>query len=330
MREKRSKIQRRKQMIFLLMVMVVCVGSSAYYLWKHNQDDLSGEYKKSDQTDIVEYDGKDYEYNDHLSNYLFMGVDTRELVDRYEVQGDSGQADAIFLVSHDRVTDQITCLAIPRDTMAEIEVIGLDGSSKGMTKDHINIQYAFGDGKSESCELMREAVSKLLYQIPIQKYCSMNMDGISIMTDLVGGVEVTVPDNSLKDIDPTYTKGAQVVLTGDTAEQFVRYRDIGKSQSALVRMERQTVFFQAYLEKVKELGTKDISIIARLLDGVQDDMVTNMEEDQFVTLLEASEKKKMIMETLPGKGTEGEDFDEYHLDDNQLYEMILKVFYKEV
>lgn len=317
-------------MIFLLMVMLLCIGSSVHYFWKHNQDNLSGKYKKSDQTDIVEYGGKNYEYNDHLSNYLFMGVDTRDSVDSYEVQEDAGQADAIFLVSHDRVTDQITCLAIPRDTITEIEVIGLDGSSRGKTKDHINIQYAFGDGKSESCELMQEAVSKMLYQIPIQKYCSMNMDGISIMTDIVGGVELTVPNNSLEDIDPTYTKGAQVLLTGDTAEQFVRYRDIGKSQSALVRMERQTAFFQAYLEKVKELGTEDISIIARLLDGIQDYMVTNMDDGLFVTLLEASEKKEIVMETLPGKGTEGEDFDEYHLDDDQLYEMILKVFYKEV
>ena len=28
-------------------------------------------------SDTVEYRGETYKYNDHLSNYLFMGIDTR-------------------------------------------------------------------------------------------------------------------------------------------------------------------------------------------------------------------------------------------------------------
>lgn len=330
MRKSRTRVQRKKKILFLSMIVIACAGIGVYYLWNHRQLELPGEYRESDRTDVVQYGGKSYQYNDHLSNYLFMGIDSRDPVDSYEAQGDAGQADVIFLVSHDRVTDQITCVAIPRDTMTDIEVIGLDGNSRGMTRDHINIQYAFGDGKSKSCELMKDAVSRLLYQIPIQKYCSLNMDGISIMTDIVGGVELTVPDDSLQDINPAYTKGAQIVVTGDTAESFVRYRDIEKSQSAIVRMERQIVFLQAYLEKLKKAGAEDLSIITRLLDGVQEYMVTNMGEDVFVDLLGASEKKKIILETLPGEGIEGESFDEYYPDDNLMYEMILRVFYKEV
>ena len=69
----------------------------------------------------------------------------------------------------------------------------------------------------------------MLDGLPIQGYCSMNMDGISVITDFVGGIQLTIPDDSLADVNPEYKKGAVVdMLTGETAEQFVRYRDIDK------------------------------------------------------------------------------------------------------
>ena len=64
-------------------------------------------------TGVMEYKGETYKYNDHLSNYLFLGIDTREAVDTYQSQADAGQADAIFLVSMDRATEKIKVLFIP-------------------------------------------------------------------------------------------------------------------------------------------------------------------------------------------------------------------------
>ena len=72
--------------------------------------------------------------------------------------------------------------------MTRIEVFNPTGKSLGMTTDHINIQYAYGDGRQKSCELMKTAVSNLLNGLPVQGYCAMNMDGISVITDYVGGV----------------------------------------------------------------------------------------------------------------------------------------------
>lgn len=103
-----------------------------------------------------------------MSNYLFMGIDTRENVDTYESQKDAGQADSIFLVSMDRATEQLKVLFIPRDSMTKIEVFNPSGKSLGMTTDHINIQYAYGDGKQKSCELMKTAVSNMLDGVLIQ------------------------------------------------------------------------------------------------------------------------------------------------------------------
>ena len=84
--------------------------------------------------------------------------------------------------------------------MTKIEIFNPSGKSLGESTDHINIQYAFGDGKQKSCELMKTAVS-ICWMSSIQGYCSMNMDGIAVITDFVGGVQITIPDDSLADVE---------------------------------------------------------------------------------------------------------------------------------
>ena len=253
-----------------------------------------------------------------------MSLKTSYVTTRYYL------ADAIFLVSMDRATEQLKVLFIPRDSMTKIEVLNPSGKSFGMTTDHINIQYAYGDGKQKSCELMKTAVSNMLNGLPIQGYCSMNMDGISTITDFVGGVEITVPDNSLEEVNPDFKEGASVTLTGENAEQFVRYRDTEKSQSALVRQERQKTYLQALLKKVQEQASEDAGFVTDLYDSIRDYTVTNMGNDIFAKLLVASRNGIADTQTVPGKGTEGENFDEYQIDENKLSEMIISMFYEKM
>lgn len=66
------------------------------------------------------------------------------------------------------VQQKIKVLFLPRDSMTKIEVFNPYGQSLGETTDHLNIQYAFGDGKEKSCELMKTAVSDMLDGLPIQ------------------------------------------------------------------------------------------------------------------------------------------------------------------
>lgn len=330
MSNNRYRQQRKKQIVFLVFVGVfLAAGLAALLLRSSDEEKFEGTYNANTQENTIQYDGKVYQYNDHLSNYLFLGVDTREKVDTYKNINDAGQADAIFLISYDRAEETIQSILIPRDTMTQIEAFNPAGESLGMTEDHINIQYAMGDGKDKSCQLMKQAVSDLLYGVPIQGYCSMNMDGIPVLTDIIGGVPVTVPDDSLAEINPEFQQGAEVVITSENAEQFVRYRDIKKSQSAIVRMNRQKAFLQAYAKKAQEVSKKDSSLISRIYDGVQDYLVTNMSNDIFAKMLAAfSGGTNMV--TIPGEGIEGEIYDEYHVNENLLYEMMIQIFYKEV
>lgn len=330
MSNNRYRQQRKKQIVFLIVIGVLLAAGTAALFFKYlGKDGYSGTYKESNRDDTIQYNGKNYRYNDHLSNYLFLGIDTRDKVDNYQNMNDAGNADSIFLISYDRAEETIHGILIPRDTMTQIEAFNPAGESLGMTEDHINIQYSMGDGKDKSCQLMKQAVSQLLYGVPIQGYCSLNMDGIPMLTDIIGGVPLTVPDDSLVDMNPEFQPGAQVTITGENAEQFVRHRDTDKSQSAIVRMNRQKVFLQAYAQKAQEVSQKDGSLIGRIYDGVQDYLVTNISNDIFAKLL-AAFSGETTTATIPGEGIHGEIYDEFHVDEDQLYELILQIFYKEV
>ena len=338
----RKAIRQRKvcMLLIIILIIVLSILGGGYYLLSQKNaaspqnggqnSDSRNQTDLSQNGDIVEYKGETYKYNDHLSNYLFLGIDTRETVDTYQSQADAGQADAIFLVSMDRATEKIKVLFIPRDSMTRIEVFNPYGQSLGETTDHLNIQYAFGDGKEKSCELMKTAVSNMLDGLPIQGYCSMNMDGISVITDFVGGIQLTIPDDSLADVNPEYKKGAVVDITGETAEQFVRYRDIDKTQSALVRQERQKTFLQALVQKAQEKAGEDAGFVTGLYDSVKSYTVTNMGNDIFAKLLAASQNGITDTETVPGEGTHGENFDEYHIDEDALSDLIISMFYEKI
>ncbi len=332
--KKRNKNRRKR----IAAVLVICgvlavVAVFAAGIWKqqrkaHMETDSASVSSEENTSESITYKGKTYVYNDHLSNYLFMGIDTKGDMETAE-SGDAGQADAIFLTSMDRVTKEVNVISIPRDTMTEIEMFSVSRKSLGLMENHINLQYAQGDGKTESCELMKTAVSKLLGGIPVHGYCSVNMDGIPVMTEAAGNVQVVIPDNSLEEVNPEFTEGAEVTLTKDNVEQFVRYRNTGREQSALVRQDRQKIFIEAYMKKAQEQYAKDASFVTGLYESMKPYMVTNIGNDLFVKFLSAAQEGKFSVHTLPGKGAQGEYFDEYRVDEEALQEMIISVFYRE-
>ena len=336
--ERQPHRRSKAPMIFIVAVIVLAAALTfGYFLWKQTQGivktgTVTGEDElvSSSGQNTVEYEGSTYTYNDHLSNYLFMGIDSTEEVSNMESQMDAGQADSIFIISLDRAEETLQVLSIPRDTITEIEVFNPSGTSLGMTDNHINLQYAYGDGKEESCELMKTAVSNLLYGLPIQGYYSMNISGISEVGKLVGDVEIVVPDDSLEEYDPYFKEGETVIINGDNAEEFLRYRDTGKSQSALVRQQRQKTYLKALIPKLQEKMQANSSFVGNLLDDIQPYTVTNIGNDVFVKLLNAAGNSTLETQTVPGEGIEGKYYDEYHVNHDELYRLILSMFYNKI
>ncbi len=345
MRESKKKYRPRigPGVAVVLAVAMFAIGLGCYGLWQRSKAVMSGSGPpvSADLDDTaggeggdgagtapgtVIYEGKTYLYNDKLSNFLFMGIDTRAM----DSAASAGQADAIFLLSWNRGNNDVTLITIPRDTMTEIEVFSAGGKSLGTTQDHINLAYAYGDGKHKSCALMKTAVSRLFYGLPIQGYCSIGMDGITILAGMVDGVEVTLPDDSPAGIHPEWTQGAVITLDEDNVEAFVRSRDTGEDLSAMDRLERQKVFINAWSVKAQAMYEKDAAFVTRIYEALEPVMVTSMGNDQFVKLMEAfSAGGDTDSWMLPGESVVGDNYDEYHVDDSALYKKILETFYVE-
>ena len=286
---------------------------------------------EAEDSNTVTWQGKTYKYNQNLSNYLLLGVDKRTPAETRVGKADAGQADALFLLSLNRKTKEMTLISIPRDTMTDVESFDLEGKSLGKSKDHISLSYGYGDGGAESCKLTQEAVSNLFYGLPIQGYLAMNLDGIPELTKSVGGLTVTVPNNSLEYKYPEFSEGAEVTLTEENTEIFVRSRDVDESQSAIYRMERQKAFLDAFSKKAKECYEQNAKFAANLFMAIKPYTVTNISEDRLMKLFQTADEGDGYTEwTVPGEGTQGLSYDEYQVDDDALYTKIMETFYQEV
>lgn len=286
---------------------------------------------EADDSNTVTWQGKTYKYNQNLSNYLLLGVDKRTPAETRVGKADAGQADALFLLSLNRKTKEMTLISIPRDTMTDVESFDLEGKSLGKSKDHISLSYGYGDGGAESCKLTQEAVSNLFYGLPIQGYLAMNLDGIPELAKSVGGLTVTVPNNSLEYKYPEFAEGAEVTLTEENIETFVRSRDVDESQSAIYRMERQKAFLDAFSKKAKECYEQNAKFAANLFMAIKPYTVTNISEDRLMKLFQTADEGDGYTEwTVPGEGTQGLSYDEYHVDDDALYTKVMETFYQEV
>lgn len=341
-----KKENRNKPFIAAVVIIIIaCAVFAGFHLYRAvkgrtdggsmAEGDAKGLLNMDTANGMIEMDGKMYRRNTAVRAILCIGVDTQGEMEFYQASGVAGQADGVFLVAQDMTRDTVKILMIPRDTMTEITLFDLMGNELGKKVQHLTLSFAYGDGREKSCELLRDAVSDLLLGLKIDGYLAMNTSSISMLNDEIGGVEVTIHDSGLETRDPALTKGSTVLLKGEQAELFVRYRDITQAQTAISRMDRQKQYMQGYLETIKKAAAKDNNLITRLMDSVQEHMVTNMAKDQYMDMgLAVLNSQQTIGDedfiTLPGEGIETEQFDEYHPDPEGLKRTVVELFYKEV
>ena len=284
--------------------------------------------------DVIEYNGKKYRRSSYVKAILCMGVDRAGKMTETTTAGFGGQADGIFLIAQDTVRNTLKILMIPRDSMTDITLTDLSGNVLGKDLQHLNLAYAYGDGRGRSCEYMVDAVSSLLGGLKIEWYLAADTSVIPMLNDQVGGVPVTIETEGMEKRDPALVKGETVTLKGQQAEIFVRYRDIHVDHSALFRMDQQQQYIKSFFETVQKGASRDSGLIVRLFDKVQDYMVTNMAKDQYLKIaMDAVGSKTLSDEdfyTVPGQGVVTPRYDEFYVDKEALTPVILELFYREL
>mgnify|MGYP002588443574 CR=1 FL=1 len=133
-----------------------------------------------------------------------MGVDRDKINtdEEYLKKHGAGQSDTLFLAAVNTSTGKISLINVPRDIMAYVKTYDENGKYSGRKLRQLCLAYAYGDGKAKSCKNAVDAVSKVLYGIPIDSYMSINLSAISVLNDAVGGVNVQVIGD-LTSVDPT-------------------------------------------------------------------------------------------------------------------------------
>lgn len=287
----------------------------------------------------IQYEGRIYEYNDNIMTFLIMGIDKSGEVESSRSATDGGQADALFLVVADRKEKEIRLVGINRDTMVDINAYGVYGEENGgAAKAQIAVQHGFGDGRELSCELTRDAVSGLFYNLPIHGYAAVNMDAIPVLNDAVGGVTLKVledidTDKYGRSIGKVWHEGEEVSLQGMEAYYYVRWRDREKFESARLRLARQKQYLEAFLEKAKSETKKNITLPVRLYGELSPYMVTDISIDETAYL--AGELTGYTLDpegiyTLSGETRKGSAYEEFYPDEEALKALMIAVFYREV
>lgn len=286
-----------------------------------------------DDPDLVWHNGKAYRYNHDITSILFMGIDQRsdEILKIEGVSGESGQADSIFLLVMDPDKEKMKIIGISRDTMTEIPTFDYKGNPLGDAVNHLGLAYAFGDGREKSCEYMLEAVSNLFYKLPVNGYAAVNMKAVEKLNNAVGGVKVTMTED-LSDRDQELKQGVEVTLDGKQALTFIQSRNMDEDNSNLQRMARQKQYAYAFVGQAKQAIKGNMSLPVKLYKELSAQMVTNIKLNDAVYL--ASQAINMSLDNedimmLEGEGKKGAVYDEYYVDDDALYALILDTFYTE-
>ena len=136
---------------------------------------------------------------------LIMGIDDREDLGNTKFAINNSQADVLYVFAVDHKNKTYQAIQLNRETMTGIQTYNNDGTKDAIAEAQICLAHSFGKTEQGRCLNTVDAVSGLLFNMPIDHYISLNMAAISILNEQVGGVSVIVPAG-LEEADE-YAKG---------------------------------------------------------------------------------------------------------------------------
>ncbi len=311
--------------IALAIVFLISTGFFFLQLWENKQNNFPtldiGE-------PVIEYEGKTYELNENIQTFLVMGLDKFDGVSESDSYNNDKQADFLMLFVFDTELQTYSAIHINRDTMAEVNVLGVAGNPVDTVTKQIALAHTYGNGKEVSCRNVSDAVSALLLGMKVDHYISVTMDSVPLYNDLLGGVEVEILDD-FTGIDDTLVKGQNVTLTGEQALTYVRTRYGLEDSTNSTRMERQRQYLNALQKKsVERFSTNDEFIIEATLK-----MADYIVSDRSVTQLQELLRKISTYEytgiiSMDGESKVGEKFIEFYPLQRSLEKIVVEKFYR--
>lgn len=277
-------------------------------------------------TKTITRDGKAYFPKQDITVVMVLGIDQFGPVESSNYYRNHGSADSIMLLIFDETNEEATVLYLNRDTMVEMDVLGVKGEYAGTTYGQLALAHTYGTGMEDSCLNMKNTLEHFLHGLTIDYYVAMNMDAIPVLNDAVGGVTVHVVDDFSK-VNPTITMG-EVTLQGDQVIDFVRTRkDVGDQQN-ITRMERQKEYVDNFLKALSRKEHEDLNFALNMYEQVAPYIVTDCSAETLSGMLDRYVDYPVKEVVIPEGETEiVEDHLEFHVDAEKLDALIVRLFY---
>ena len=314
---------------------LAALGGGAYLLQRMDEEEnaasaasyATNDHRAEAELKEITYNGRTYRQRPDLETYLLMGVDTSGEGLGVNSYAGGGQADVQMVVVLDNANRTWQMLQLNRDSIVQVPVRGVQGDIIAYEDEQLALAYYYGDGREQSCENTVLTVSALLDGQTIDGYAAVNMDAVGIITDMVGGVTLTVTSD-FSAIDPTLVEGETITLYGDQALTYVRSRYNIDDETNLARMARQRQYLAALEEKLRQ---QDGDFVASAYEELAGSMVTNIGSGTAVEIAQRlQEYTELPLRTIDGENVvEGEHW-AYHLDQDSLQQTILELFYQEI
>lgn len=340
-KKKKTSAAAKIAIIFLLLIVFIFVGifGSFLYLEHKGKSDLTANTKQAllneDFDEIIEYNGHTYKYNSSVIAIAFIGVDRNQLAQE-TVSGNAGQADADIVFAMDTKTGTAKVIAIPRDTMVDVNLYSESGVDLLRQEEmQLCLSYAYGNNPDASAKNVLTSIERILYNVPIEKYFVLDLDGIGPINDAVGGVTVeSLYDFTSMDV----SRGDTVTLKGDMAQIYVRQRDMNDINASLNRTQRQVQYIKAFAKQLVPAVTNDFGTVRRLYDQASAYSATNLDISNatyIASFLISKGVTDFETTTLQGEMTAatqptGQVYAEFHLDEDATLQTVLDVFYTQI
>ncbi len=261
-------------------------------------------------------------------NVLLLGTDARS------DDTDVPRTDTMILLTLDPQHQTAGMLSLPRDLWLPIP--GLGYSSKINTAFQLGESVGYPGGGRQ---LAKDTVSSFIGQ-PVQYYVRVNFQGFVELVDLIGGVEVVVPQTIHDEEYPTDDYGFQTFhleagtqhLDGETALMYVRTRNLDDDYS---RARRQQQVLRGVADKVlrADMLATLIPKLPRLLytmrSSIETDipMAMQLEFANYVRDASLREVRQLVLDSRYGEETYAENGAWILLPDRSLVRSALTEFF---
>lgn len=317
---------KQKTVIILAAVLLVVVAIVLVAFWEKGHNEFSGDPGAANGT--LSYGGKDYVLKDGLETVLILGLDTFKAEDGGSYNNDK-QADFLLLLVIDSKEGSCKAIRINRDTMTDINVLGVAGDKVGTVNKQISLAHTYGNGREVSCRNVANAVSGLLMGMYVNHYVSVTMEAVPVYNDFVGGVTLEVLDD-FTGLDDTLVKGETVTLTGEQALTYVRARYGMEDPTNEARMRRQRQYLEILHAKSRQMAAENDSFIPNAALKLTNYLVSDCSGNRLEELLERLSQYDLddILD-IEGKSVKGQDFMEFYPDEDSLTQVVIECFYRE-